>query len=133
MMNPNQDQILSLVRSIAAVLGGYAIGRGWINSEQLTLIGGIFASLVPLIWGMMVHTDSAKVAAVVAMPAPAKLEAFQSIPDGVKMAAVEAIPQVQKIVVNRNATDGVADAAADPSRPKVVTAPLPPPPPRAAS
>ena len=124
-MNPNLDQILSLVRSIIAVFGGYAIGRGWINEEQLTLFAGIAASLVPLIWGMAVHTDTAKLASVAALPGPEKLAAFQGIPDGAKLASVEAMPQVQKIVVDRTATDGIADAANDPSRPKVVTDAVP--------
>ncbi|HEV3312195.1 MAG TPA: hypothetical protein VG815_16920 [Chloroflexota bacterium] len=125
-MNPSQDQILSLVRSIITILGGIAISRGFLTDEQITLIGGIVASLIPLVWGMMAHTNAAKLASVAAMPGPDKLVAFQGIPDGAKLASVEAMPQVQKIIVDRNATDGIADAAKDPDRPKVVTDPVSP-------
>jgi hypothetical protein len=41
--------------------------------------------------------------------------------DDAKLAAVEALPGVQHIVTNVSAGDGVAAAAADPTRPKVVS------------
>ena len=92
----NMDQALSAVRWIVATGGGYAVGRGWITTDQITLIGGAAAALVPLVWSSFAHTDSAKLAAVTAMP------------------------DVRKVVVNSSAGESAAaTAAADPAQPKV--------------
>lgn len=64
----NQDQILGIVRNAVALLGGIGIGRGWLTAEQVTLLGSIAAAIVPFVWTLFVHTDSAKIAAVTAMP-----------------------------------------------------------------
>ncbi len=95
----NQDQVLSGARSIVAILGGYAIGRGWITTDQLTLITGVVVAIIPLMLGIRANTNSAK------------------------MASVEAMPDVQKIVVYPSANGSVADAAHDPTRPKVSVGP----------
>jgi hypothetical protein len=100
----NQDQLLGLLRNLISVGGGYAIGRGWLNGEQVTLLGGLVGTLVPLLWTVFVHTDSAKIA------------------------AASALPDVAKIIVAPTApTDSAAAVAArDSSQPKVSTAPVPP-------
>lgn len=95
-----QDQTLDQVRIAMGLIAGFALGHHWGDPQLWTLITGIALAVVPAIWGYLAHTDSANIA------------------------TVESIPQVQKIVVDRFATDGVADAAADPTRPKVVTSPL---------
>ncbi len=64
----NQDQLLSTLRSILAIVGGWAVGRGYITNDQLVLAGGALASLVPLVWGIAVHTHKATVAAAQAVP-----------------------------------------------------------------
>jgi hypothetical protein len=64
----NQDQLLSAVRSILAAVGGWAIGKGYITQDQLTLIGGVLASLIPLVWGIAMHTQSATVNAAANQP-----------------------------------------------------------------
>lgn len=65
----NQDQVMGAVRAVLSAIGGYAVGRGAITTDQLTLIGGVMTSLVPLIWSLFAHTDKAKVAAAQAVPA----------------------------------------------------------------
>ena len=92
----NQDQVLSSMRWLATVACGYAVGRGWITADQTTYIIAAALALVPLVFSFLKHTDSAK------------------------LAAVEALPDVKEIVTKPTATDGVAAATADPSRPKVV-------------
>lgn len=95
-MYPNQDQVLGLVRTFLAIGGGAAIGRGWITGEQLAQIGGLAGSLVPMVWTLFAHADSAK------------------------LAAVAALPDVRKIVtVASPASDAVKAAVADSSQPKV--------------
>ena len=92
----NQDQILSIARAVLQVVGTGLVSKGLIGTADWSTIMGAVLMVVPVIWGMMAHTDAAKVA------------------------AVEAMPSVKQIVVNSSiATDGIADAANDPLRPKV--------------
>lgn len=84
----NEDQVMGAVRSVISAVGGFAIGRGWINSEQLTLITGVAASLVPLLWSIAVHTDKAKIAAAQAVPAAQVLVSDPALASaGVKVAS----------------------------------------------
>ena len=62
-----QDQILGAVRWIVSTSGGYAVGRGWIDSDQVTLIAGVTVAAVPLIWSFWSHRASAQVAKVAAL------------------------------------------------------------------
>ena len=59
----NQDQLMGAVRTIMSAIGGYVMGRGWLTSDQVTLIGGVATALIPLLWSYASHTDRAKVAA----------------------------------------------------------------------
>lgn len=43
---------LSSLRTILAVAGGFAVGRGWITTEQSAEIIGVLVALVPLVWGV---------------------------------------------------------------------------------
>lgn len=51
----NQAQVLSVMRWILTSAGGYAVGRGWMAADQVDLILGVAAQLVPLIWSIYVH------------------------------------------------------------------------------
>lgn len=94
----NQDQALSALRWLVTGIGGYAVGRGWITADQVTYILGALAALVPLVWSFLSHTDSAKIAAVTAMP------------------------EVKQVVVTPTAPDtAAAQAAASSAQPKVTT------------
>ncbi len=94
----NQDQLIGLLRNAVSVGGGYAMGRGWLNGEQVTLIGGAVGTLVPLVWTYFAHTDAAKLSAAAAMP------------------------DVKKIVVA--STNGAfKEAANDPAQSKITTGP----------
>lgn len=95
---PNQDQVMGLVRTVLALISGFAIAHG-VSDQTWQLVSGGVLALVPLIWTYFVHTDSAK------------------------LAAVEALPDVKKIVVGPSATDGVEAAVKDATRPKVVSTP----------
>jgi hypothetical protein len=95
------------------------------GTKEIVVGVGMIAPVVMTAWGAWTHTKASVLTRVATMPGADKLIAFQGISDSAKLAAVEAIPQVQKIVVDRTATDGVADAAQDPSRPKVVVTEMP--------
>ena len=62
-----QDQILSAVRWIGSTSGGYAVGRGWIDSDQVTLFAGVAVAAVPLAWSFWSHRAAAQVAKVAAL------------------------------------------------------------------
>jgi hypothetical protein len=118
-MEPNQDQVMSIVRSTIAVVSGWAISKGYGDSQLWLMIGGLAGVIVPYIWGVYAHTNAAKLAAIVSMPRAEKNATFNQISDGVKLASVEAMPAVKRIVVSSAASNGVADAANDTNRPKI--------------
>ena len=107
--------------AFVALISKYPVLGNWIDPAVQTQIAAALAAIVVGIWSQLTKTDTAKLAAVAAMSGPQKEAAFTGIPNSAKIAAVEAIPDVTKIEVKATATDGVADAANDPSRPKVVT------------
>ena len=95
----NQDQLLSLLRTVLQVAGTAIVAHGTlgINGAMWEQISGGIIVLAPTIWMMFARTDKAAIATVAAMP------------------------DVTKITVKASATDGVAAAAADPTQTKVVT------------
>lgn len=114
--------LLKVFGGFAMAVGWFkSAQQGVAFDSVVTALGGLVTALVPFVLSLTAHTDSAKLAAVAEMSELEKRAAFIGIPDSAKIAAVEAIPQVQKIVVDRTATNGVAAAANDPARPKVVT------------
>ncbi len=98
-MTPNSDQLLSLLRTLLQIAGTAIVAHGTlgINGAMWEQISGGILMLAPIVWSMFAHTDSAKIAAVAAMP------------------------DVEKIVVQPKATDGVGAALADPAQTKVVS------------
>jgi|ERR1039458_83369 hypothetical protein len=94
----NQDQMLSLLRTVLQIVGTIVVSHGTldINGALWEQISGVILVIAPTIWSMYAHTDSAKIATVAAMP------------------------DVKQIVVKADAVDGAARAAADPTQPKVV-------------
>ena len=117
----NQDQVLHFVRTTISMIAGWAIGKGYGNSEFWVMISGLAGVLVPYVWGYFAHSDTAKLQGISTMPRAEKNAAFQQISDDVKLASVEAMPDVKRIIVSSGAKDGVAAAASDTSRPKVTT------------
>jgi hypothetical protein len=121
--NPTREQNWSTVRtaiqgaSVTAITTGVSTGA-W----PLAVLGGV-GYIGAWIWGQTAHTNVAKIEAAAAMTGPEKAVAFTKIPDAVKLQAVEAIPAVKAVLIRATvATDGVADAMADPARPKVQAA-----------
>lgn len=99
-MMPNLDQAWSALRTILAAVVGWAAGRHLIGDDTAALLLTIAPIAVPLVWGMLAHTDAAKIS------------------------AVEALPDVKSIIVAPSAPleSAAIDAATDPARPKVKTA-----------
>lgn len=82
----SMDQVLSAVRWALTMACGFAVGKGWITTDQTTSIIAVSAALVPLVWGIYTRTKAAK------------------------LAAAAAIPEVQRIVVTSQATADKAPA-----------------------
>jgi hypothetical protein len=100
----NQDQLLSLLRTVLQIAGTAIVAHGTlgINGAAWEQLSGGILMLAPVLWSMYVHTDGQKIAAVTAMPG------------------------IQQIIVKTSADDGAAAAAADPTQTKVVSAALTP-------
>ena len=98
-MTPNTEQLMSLLRAVLQIMGTALVAHGTlgINAALWEQISGGILMLAPIVWSMFAHTDSAKIAAVAAMP------------------------DVEKIVVQPKAADGVGAALADPAQTKVVS------------
>lgn len=97
---PNQEQLLSLLRTALQMIGTYLLARGTLGADGANLwqlISGLIMMIAPTIWSMFAHTDSAMIKNVTAMP------------------------DVKQVVVAPGASDGAGAAAADPDQPKVVT------------
>jgi hypothetical protein len=121
MDTPSSDQVQSWVRTTIAGVGGWAVGKGYGDASLWTMIGGVASLAVPYVWGAFAHTNAAKLEGIATMPRAEKNAAFGLVSDTVKLAAVEAMPDVKRILVQKDSKDGVADALANPDRPKVVS------------
>lgn len=93
----NQDQIYGMLKIIVPSIVTYAVGKGWIPAGSAADIGGAIITLIAAGWSYAAHTDSAKIA------------------------AVTAIPEVAKVIVAPTAppSSAAATAARDTSQPKV--------------
>jgi hypothetical protein len=91
----NKQQALDLAAKVIAIAGGYAVGHGWISSDQVVMIGGIVAAVIPLIYSYIANSQKAQVK------------------------AVEEMPGVSKIVTNEQANVTLASLVTDPTHPKV--------------
>src|ERR1039458_1716975 len=94
----NQDQMLSLVRTILQIAGTSIVAHGTmgINGAMWEQISGAVIILAPTIWSMYAHTHEGMIASVTANN------------------------DFKQIIIKANAVDGAARAAADPTQPKVV-------------
>lgn len=96
----NQSQASGVAQSIISAIGGWAVGHGYITSDQLTLIAGAAMSLFALGWSFYARTDKANVAAAQAVPAaqvlvsdPALASAGVKVADPAQVTAVVPVPK----------------------------------------
>jgi hypothetical protein len=64
----NQDQVLSIVRSVLKIGGTLLVAYGYVSDQQWITITSAVIAVAPMVWDMYVHTKQAKLAAVAAMP-----------------------------------------------------------------
>ena len=60
----NTEQVKSAVRWLIATFGPFLIAHGYTSSGTLEMAGGVIVSLAPLLWSMLVHTETNAVAVV---------------------------------------------------------------------
>ncbi|MBA4756304.1 MAG: hypothetical protein H2050_15870 [Sphingobium sp.] len=46
-------QIAAGVRQIVLILGGFAIGKGWLGADTVEMLGAVALVVVPLVWGQI--------------------------------------------------------------------------------
>lgn len=121
-MTPNNDQLMSLLRTVLQMIGTAVVAHGFlgINGAIWEQISGAILMLAPTIWSMYARSDTSNLARVAAMPGPAKQAAFAGIPDSAKIAAVDALPGVAAVVVKTTAVNGTLAAANSTDTPKVI-------------
>ena len=93
----NQDQFLGILRALVPAGMAYAVGRGWVSASSAGEVSAAVITISAAVWSGFAHTNSAK------------------------LAAVEALPEVRSIVVKpmSSASSAAVEAAVDVERPKV--------------
>jgi hypothetical protein len=95
----NQDQVLAFARWATTAFGGYAVGRGWISSDQSVLLGGFVTAAVPLVWSLFAHSNEARALSAAALPG-VKLNVETDVAPA-SVAKLAEDPRVQNIDVAR--------------------------------
>lgn len=77
-----QEQFLSIIRWLLAVIGPILVTRGTMTDEVWQQVVGIIIALAPLIWSMITKTRSGIIATAAALPEVHKIIATSEIADG---------------------------------------------------
>ena len=64
----NDDQIMSLVRSITAIASGWLVGHGYQTESDSALYSGFVLSLAPIVWGMYAKREDGLIASAATVP-----------------------------------------------------------------
>lgn len=73
----NSEQIASIVRQILLAVGGFVVGKGWVDNETMLAIAGALSVLIASIWALWSRTDKnivASAAAKVSVPVASQKE-----------------------------------------------------------
>ena len=79
----NTDQITSIVRQILLAVGGFVVGKGWVDNETMMQIAGALSVIVGSVWALWSRTDKsivASAAAKVEVPPSSQREAGITVP-----------------------------------------------------
>jgi hypothetical protein len=74
MVKPNQQQVMSLLRSALSIVGTVMTLLGYGSDEQWVAISGVAVMIGPAIWGVFVHTQANAVATAAAIPEVERIE-----------------------------------------------------------
>jgi multisubunit Na+/H+ antiporter MnhG subunit len=62
----NTDQITSIIRQILLAVGGFFVGKGYVDSETMAQIAGASTIIIGSIWALWSRTDKNVVASAAA-------------------------------------------------------------------
>jgi hypothetical protein len=65
----NSEQLASLLRTLVQVAGAYAVGRGWVDADTATTLGGALVTVIVTVWGLYARRNAGLLAAAAAVPA----------------------------------------------------------------
>lgn len=86
----NQNTWISWITTGIGLAGAAAATNGWISSSTATTVAGAAATLVPLIWGLVVHSDSAVVKAAATLTGGVPIAVGPGAPPAVQALAADA-------------------------------------------
>jgi hypothetical protein len=99
----NQAAILGVLRAVVPAVMMWLAAHGYLTEGSAAEVGAAIITILSALWSVNVHTDANA------------------------LRTVEAMPDVKAIIPITGAKGAVADAVADPDRPKVIDAsPAPP-------
>ncbi|MFE1598171.1 Pam3-gp28 family putative phage holin [Methylobacterium sp. ID0610] len=94
----NQEQLLSLARTLLQIGGALAVARGWISAEQmasltdqLIIAAGALVMIGTTIWGLVARSKKNLVAAAAALPEVAEIKASAPIASAVPSDKVQPV------------------------------------------
>jgi hypothetical protein len=94
----NQEQILSLARTLLQIGGTLAVARGWVSAEQaadltnqLVVAGGALVTIGATVWGLVARSKKNLVASVAALPEVAEIKAAAPIANAVPSDKVQPV------------------------------------------
>ena len=58
------DQILGILRAVIAAVGGWAVGKGYIDDATATSVGGAIVVIASSAWSVWANTQSAKIKSI---------------------------------------------------------------------
>lgn len=74
----NTDQITSIIRQILLAVGGFIVGKGWVDNETMMQIAGAVSVIIGSVWAIWTRTTKnivASAAAKVDIPAVSQQDA----------------------------------------------------------
>lgn len=81
----NTEQVTSIVRQILLAVGGFVVGKGWVDNETMMQIAGALSVVLASLWALWTRRDKAIVAQAAAkVEIPATQQAKVGIDDPVK-------------------------------------------------
>lgn len=49
----NSEQIAGIARALISAVGGYFVGRGFVDADTVAAVGGAVATIVTAVWSVM--------------------------------------------------------------------------------
>jgi hypothetical protein len=53
----NAEQITSIIRQILLAVGGFVVGKGWVDNETMLQIAGALSVIIGSVWALWSRTD----------------------------------------------------------------------------